>query len=198
MDYKNMVLKNQIQHIEDEHRLSGGFLGTLGMMVIPSLISKIIGRGVQPSIKAYKPKDIEAEVARTRQLVDKSQMTGTNLTGSGRSGGINAIIGGQAPLISDIDTMFGKGRSGGGILSSLGIPVVSDIAGMFGLGRSGGQTLKLDKVECLKGKGKSGGRRSGGKKPANPWVQLVNKVRKEQGFKTIKEAIKYIKDNNLY
>lgn len=38
----------------------------------------------------------------------------------------------------------------------------------------------------------------GAKKAPNAWLQLVNKVRKEQGFKGVKDAIKYIKEHNLY
>lgn len=30
------------------------------------------------------------------------------------------------------------------------------------------------------------------------WIALVTQVRRDKGFKTIKETIKYIKDNNLY
>jgi len=60
------------------------------------------------------------------------------------------------------------------------------------------------------GQGRSGGRRteemgdfsggggSGGKRPQNAWLQLVNKVRREQGLKGVKEAIAYIKSHNLY
>jgi hypothetical protein len=39
---------------------------------------------------------------------------------------------------------------------------------------------------------------SGGKRAPNAWLQLVNKVRQEQGLKGIKEAIAYIKSHNLY
>ena len=39
---------------------------------------------------------------------------------------------------------------------------------------------------------------SGGAKPKNTaWMDLLNKTRKEQGL-NLKDAIKYVKDNNLY
>jgi hypothetical protein len=42
------------------------------------------------------------------------------------------------------------------------------------------------------GKGVSGGKKS------SPWIDLVNKVRKEQNLKGVKQAIEYIKKNDLY
>ena len=39
---------------------------------------------------------------------------------------------------------------------------------------------------------------SGGKRKLSPWIELVNKVRKEQNLKGVKQAIEYIKKNDLY
>jgi hypothetical protein len=36
---------------------------------------------------------------------------------------------------------MGTGKSGGGIISNMGIPVISGLAGLFGLGRSGGKKM---------------------------------------------------------
>ena len=35
-------------------------------------------------------------------------------------------------------------------------------------------------------------------KPANAWQRLLKETKDKKGFKTLKETIKYIKDNNLY
>jgi hypothetical protein len=198
MNYKDMVLKNRIRHIKEEEQLSGGFLPMLGMMLAPSIIKGIFGRGVQSSVKAYQPLDMDKVVSNKNRLIEKSQMTGTNMTGG-------AIV--------------GAGKSGGGasggFISSMGIPIVSDIAGLFGLGRSGGRrsgggrsgggrsgggrsggmTKKVSLTKQTIGTGRSGGGRSGG---SNPWITLVSKVKKDKGFKTVKETIEYIKKNNLY
>ena len=59
-----------------------------------------------------------------------------------------------------------------------------------GEGVSGGCECKDTKT---KGKGVSGGKRK-----LSPWIELVNKVRKEQNLKGVKQAIEYIKKNDLY
>ena len=58
-----------------------------------------------------------------------------------------------------------------------------------GEGISGGCECKDTKT----GKGVSGGKRK-----LSPWIELVNKVRKEQNLKGVKQAIEYIKKNDLY
>jgi hypothetical protein len=45
------------------------------------------------------------------------------------------------------------------------------------------------------GKGVSGGKKV---KKLSPWIELVNKVRKEQNLKGVKQAIEYIKKHDLY
>ena len=61
----------------------------------------------------------------------------------------------------------------------------------IGEGMSGGCDCKEEKKSTGKGV-------SGGKRKLSPWIELVNKVRKEQNLKGVKEAIEYIKKNDLY
>jgi hypothetical protein len=64
-----------------------------------------------------------------------------------------------------------------------------------GDGSSGGR--RTEEMGDFSG-GFSGMGSSGGKKSPNAWIQLVSKVRKEQGLKSVKDAIAYIKDKKLY
>ena len=73
----------------------------------------------------------------------------------------------------------GEGFSGGRRTEEMG-----DFSGM---GYSGGMKGRV-------GMGSSGGR----KREPNAWIKLVNKVRKDKGFKGVKDAIAYIKQNDLY
>ena len=60
-----------------------------------------------------------------------------------------------------------------------------------GMGRCGGRRTEMEGDF-------SGMGISGGKKAPNAWIQLVSKVRREQGLKSVKEAIAYIKEKGLY
>ena len=52
--------------------------------------------------------------------------------------------------------------------------------------------------ECIDTKKTTGKGVSGGKRKLSPWIELVNKVRKEQILKGVKQAIEYILKNELY
>ena len=61
----------------------------------------------------------------------------------------------------------------------------------IGEGMSGGCDCKEETKSTGKGV-------LGKKRKLSPWIELVNKVRKEQNLKGVKEAIDYIKKNDLY
>ena len=78
----------------------------------------------------------------------------------------------------------------------------------IGSGVSGGKKRGRPKKVIINGEGVSGGCEckdtktgkgvSGGKRQLSPWIQLVNKTMKEQNLKGVKQAIEYIKKNDLY
>lgn len=129
-----------------------GILGDIG-----GLVDGLFGFGapVKKSKKSKKMtlRDLEMMGKKVPdRIVDKAQLPGSLMVGSGIAGGRRTEERGD----------------------------------FSGMGFSGGMGKRL-------GEGSSGGKR-----PANKWIQLVNKVRKEQGFSGIAPAIKYIKQHNLY
>jgi len=86
-----------------------------------------------------------------------------------------------------------KRKSGKGFISDLGVPIVSDIASIFGLGKSGaGKSAgrksagrKLIQSVSLKAGRKSAGRKSGG---ASAWITHVKNYAKKHNV-SYKEAM---------
>jgi hypothetical protein len=69
---------------------------------------------------------------------------------------------------------------------------------VIGAGMSAGvKTYNKNQVLKLEGSGVSGGGASGGAKKPSKWLELVKKICKERHL-TVKDAIQYIKSNNLY
>lgn len=159
-----------------------GFLGTLDVATkaLP-VVAPFIGLGKSGGKKTTM-KDLEQMGKYVPdKVVEKSQMLGSDMSGFGRrkkkvGEGFQGLPKksytykelGYAPPFFPVE---GEGFSGGRRTESEG-----DFSGGFaGMGSSGGK-----------------------KKAPNAWIQLVNKVRKEKGFKGIKEAIQYIKEKGLY
>jgi hypothetical protein len=141
------------------------------------------------------------------KLVPKSEMKASTLSGFGKSGG-GSSGGGSS----------GGGKSGGAfnplnLLNPVGL-ISSVLGGRKKMAVKDSQKMKVQLKEGKgltggnlserKGMGMSGGSitgggMSGGKK-LTPWIMLVKKTlaNKKLGLKGVKEAVKYIKDNNLY
>lgn len=85
------------------------------------------------------------------------------------------LMGKMSPKVSEKSQMMGSDMSG------------------FGRRKKAGR--RTEEMGDFSGMGSSGGVK---KRPQNAWLQLVNKVRKEKGFRGVKDAIAYIKQHNLY
>lgn len=163
-----------------------GFTGTLDIATkaLP-VVAPFIGLG-----KSGGRKTTRTDLERMGKMdpdklgvVERSQMLGSDMSGFGRKKSKKCMC-------------EGEGVSGG-MRTDMVIKPMPDVGvSVMKMKKYGGR--RTEETGDFSGMGRSGGGGSGGKKPQNAWLQLVNKVRKEQGFKGVKDAIKYIKDKKLY
>lgn len=174
--------------------MSGGFLGTLAGMVLPSVISGIsslLGKGMESAT---------FQMGDARQADKAPDERGEVLEGDGYSGGALGATAGFAKgthMDTGFERTIGAGRSGGvrkykKRKPKTMEPVVvmeTDMVGKGDCGCGGGPVsgagMKITDTKHIVGSGKK------------QRAELVKKIMKEKGLSMI-EASKYVKQHNLY
>lgn len=174
--------------------MSGGFLGTLAGMVLPSVISGIsslLGKGMESAT---------FQMGDARQADKAPDERGEVVEGDGYSGGALGATAGFAKgthMDTGFERTIGAGRSGGVRKYKKRKPktiepvviMETDMVGKGDCGCGGGPVsgagMKITDTKHIVGSGKK------------QRAELVKKIMKEKGLSMI-EASKYVKQHNLY
>ena len=193
LDYNNNMMKKQISHEKNElnKRLNRTKANVRFMGNGKGSIDKLI-----------------------RQDMESDKPLGGRVMGSGKVDDCHCMMdkehkkgkGKKATSIDEIMDMEEKEMKGKGFKKSVSIEKIKETEKKaLGKGmaermtkKGGMKSINMDFEGGMKGKGKAERMtKEGGAKKSNKWLDFVNKTRKETG-KSLKDTLKYIKQNNLY